>query len=588
MRESVKEGDCLKNTALKVLLAMTIISSLFLCLLLFLLLKRGNGDGKNVSKLKEFQEQYEAHNTDSKTIAPFVYQDFSNTDSTEGLYDTVRHTGVYERIESLKRDGGYTEENPLVIYNPYGVNAHSVYVHFKTQSPVKVSYRVSVQKDGIPTFNAQCYAEEAYSTEHEYLLLGLTAEQSNRVSLVLEDEEGNHCVRTFYVTAGRRFGIGNEILDVVRGSSTEALSDGLFAHFGNATGTKEAIQLYDNDGILRGEFPLLSGSAKRILFYENRMYYNISDTQIAAINRFGRSERVYSLDGYTIGADYCLDEAQKKLLVLASKNGTGDAAVSVNDILLSVDLISGEVKELLDMGVVLREYKEICKKNEDGVLDWLGLNSVQMWNETGVLLGARETSSAFKVKDIYGIPMLEYIIGEEAMFAGTGYEGSLLTKEDDFEAFVGANTFTCVKEELMPSGVYELYLYDNHVAGTESRPEFDYDEMASDLGSSMKKGENSFFCRYLVNETARTWELLEATPVDYSGYFGSAQITKDGHLITDTAGRFAYSEFDEERVLIRKYTAAGTECLARVFKYDFKGFYFASEGDAKPEETKNE
>ncbi len=578
----------MKNTALKVLLAMTIISSLFLCLLLFLLIKRGNGDGNTVSKLKEFQEQYDEHNTDSKTIAPFVYQDFSNPESAEDLYETARHTEVYERIESLKRDSGYTQESPLVIYNPYGVNAHSVYVYFKTQSPMKASYRVSVQKDGIPTFNAQCYAEEAYSTEHEYLLLGLTAEQSNRISLVLEDEEGNHCVRTFYVTAGSRFGIGNETLDVERGSSTEALADGLFAHFGNVTGTKEAIQLYDNDGVLRGEFPLLSGSAKRILFYENRMYYNISDTQIAAVNRFGRSERVYSVEGYTIGEDYCLDEMQKKLLVLASKKGTGDAPASVNDILLSVDLVSGEVKELLDIGVVLREYKEICKKNEDGVLDWIGLNSVQVWNETGVLLGAREPSAAFKVKDIYGIPMLEYIIGEEAMFAQTGYEENLLTKEDDFEPFVGANTFTCVKEELMPSGVYELYLYDNHVGGTESRPEFDYSGMASDLGTSMKKGENSFFCRYLVNETARTWELLEATPVDYSGYRGSAQVTENGHLITDTAGRFAYSEFDGNRVLIRKFTAAGTEYLARVYKYDFEGFFFATKEGTKPAEAEKE
>ncbi len=578
----------MKNTALKVLLAMTIVSSLFLCLLLFLLLKRGTGDGKNVSKLKEFQEQYEEHNTDSKTIAPFVYQDFSKTDSAEGLYDTARHTEVYERIESLKRDSGYTQESPLVIYNPYGINAHSVYVYFRTQNPMKASYRVSVQSEGIPTFTAPCYAEESYSTEHEYLLLGLTAEQSNRISLVLEDEEGNHCVRTFYVTAGSRMGIGKEMLEVERGSSREALSDGLFAHFGNVNGTKEAIQLYDNEGVLRSEFPLLSGSGKRLLFFENRMYYNISDTRIAAVNRFGRSERVYSVDGYTIGADYCLDEAQKKLLVIASKKGTGDATASVNDILLSVDLISGDVKELLDMGVVLREYKELCKKNEDGVLDWLGLNSVQIWNETGVLLGAREPSAAFKVKDIYGIPMLEYIIGEEAMFTQTGYEGNLLTKEDDFEPFVGANTFTCVKEELMPSGVYELYLYDNHVAGTESRPEFDYNGMASDLGSSMKKGKNSFFCRYLVNETARTWELLEATPVDYSGYYGSAQVTEDGHLITDTAGRFAYNEFDGERVLIRKFTAAGTEYLGRVFKYDFKGFFFASEEGTKPAETEKE
>ena len=108
----------MKNTALKILLIITIISSIFLCLLLFLLLKQGNSGEEAVSKLKEFQEQYDKRNTDTKTIAPLVYQDFSELETTDTLYDTERHTQVYERIEALKRDGSYTQDAPLVIYNP--------------------------------------------------------------------------------------------------------------------------------------------------------------------------------------------------------------------------------------------------------------------------------------------------------------------------------------------------------------------------------------------------------------------------------------------------------------------------------------
>ena len=557
---------------------------------LVILLKKGNGDGETVSKLKEFQDRYAERQTDTKTISPEVYRDFSKTSefSEDDYYDVARHTQVYERIEALKKSGGYTKDKPLVIWNPYGTNAHSVYVYFKTELPAKVSYRVSVQQEGISTFFASCCGENLYATEHEYLLIGLSSGQSNRVSLLIEDEEGNAGVRNFYVEAGERYGIGKEVLEMARGTSTAGLYDGLYAHFGNVNGTREAIQLYDNDGVLRSEFPVLYGSAKRFLFLDDRMYFNISDTQIVALNPFGRAESIYTLTGYSIGADYCLDEGKRTLLVLASKNGAEGKVSSVDDILLSVDLLSGKVTELVDMGTILGEYKAICKKNDEGILNWLGLNSVQIWNDSGVLLGAREPSAAFKIKDIYGIPMLDYIIGDELMFHGSGYEGNLLTKTDDFEAFAGANTFTCVKEELMPSGVYELYLYDNHIAGTDSRPEFDYSGMASDLGTSMKKGENSFFCRYLVNETARTWELLEATPVDYSGYRGSAQVTENGHLITDTAGRFAYSEFDGNRVLIRKFTAAGTEYLARVYKYDFEGFFFATKEGTKPAEAEKE
>lgn len=577
----------MKNTALKVLLIMTIISAVFLCVLLAILMNKGNSDGTNVSKLKEFQEQYEERNTDTKTIAPTVYQEFSVVESEELLYDVARHTEVYERIEALKRDGTYTEDNPLVIYNPYGVNALSAYVYFETEIPVQVSYRISVQEEGISTFTAKCNMEEPYATEHEYLLIGLSAGQSNRISLSMTDEEGNSSVRTFYVVTGELYGIAKNKLDVRKGMDG-VLSEGLYAHFGNVTGAKEAVQLYDNDGVLRSEFPILSGSAKRFIFFEDLMYFNISENRFVGLDCFGRAKRLYSVEGYEIGKDYCLDEANMRLLLLASAKPQEGKTVTVDDRVLSLELLTGEVKELLDMGNLLGEYKGDCKKNEDGILDWLGLNSIQIWNESGVLLGAREPSAAFKVKDIYGIPTLDYIIGEDAMFEGTGYEGYLLTKTDGFDAFVGANTFTCVRDELMSSTMYYLYLYDNHVEGTASRPDFDYSAMATGLGSSLKKGTNSYFCKYLVNETAKTWEQLEVVPVDYSGYYGSAQLTEDGHLITDTAGRLAYSEYDENRNLIRKFSAQGPEYLERVFKYTFEGFYFADEVELRKQQAKDE
>ena len=236
----------MKNTALKILLMITVISSIFLCLLLFLLVKQGNSKGGSGSKLKEFQEQYDTRNTDSKTSAPNVYQDFSDSEDLDALYDTDRHTQVFERIEALKRSGSYTQDSPLVIYNPYGTNAHSVYVYFVTQTPMKASYRVSVQEEDVPTFSAQACGGEQYTTEHEYLLIGLSAGQSNRVSLVIEDTEGASGVRTFYVTAGDRYGIGRIKLDVARGVSAESLSDGLFALFVKHRHCHTAVQLLWN------------------------------------------------------------------------------------------------------------------------------------------------------------------------------------------------------------------------------------------------------------------------------------------------------------------------------------------------------
>ena len=567
----------MKNTAMKILLIMTIISSIFLCGLLYLLLKKGDGTG---SRLKEYQEQYEARGQNSKTLAPKIYEDFSKIENAEELYDTARHTQVYERIESLKKMGGYTQDAPLVIYNPYGTNTLSLYVYFNTETPMKASYRISAQGSEATTFSASCRSNVPYTTTHEYLLIGLTPEYENRVTLTLMSAEGEACVRTFYVSVGSLAGIGKTKLDARRGDSGEAPSDGLFAHFGNENGGQETVLLYDNDGVLRGEIPILSGSCKRFLFYKEQMYYNISDTRIASVDCFGRAERVYETDGYTIGNDYYIDEAQKKILVLASKNGEEEKGV--NDRVLSVDLISGEVKELLDMGTLLNEFKDKCRKNAEGTLEWLNLNSIQITEKESVLLGSREASAVFKIKDIYGVPMLDYIIGEPLLFEGTGYSSYLLTKENDFVSFFGANTMTYEKEEGMPQGMYMISLYDNHIGGTESRPDLDYSAIAEDLGKTLKSGTASYFCRYVVNEIEGTWQLWESVPLAYSGYAGSAQLTADGHLITDTAGRFNYSEFDKERNVIRSYTASGTQYLARVFKYDFKGFYFAKPESSQP------
>lgn len=569
----------MKNTAVKVLLVMTVLSAGLLCVLLFLAVSRP-GEKKQESKLKQFQEQYDKHPVNSKMLAPEVYYDFSEEVTGEELYDVTRHKAVSDRIDAMKRSGTYSEDAPLVVWNPYGVNALSVYVYFETEVPMKVSYRISGKSSELTTFSAQCYSKDEYTSSHEYLLLGLFAGESNRIAITMEDEKENVCVRTFWVEAGELYGVGKDKLDKSKGASEEKLSEGFFVHLGNETGVRENVLFYDNDGILRGELPLISGSCKRLLFFNDLMYYNVSDKKIVGVNGFGQAECSYELSGYTIGNDYCIDEDNKKLLLLACKEGKDSEGV--NDRIVSVDLISGEIKELLDMGTYLKEYKAECEKNEDGVLEWLNLNSIQLVG-TGVLVGARELSAAIKIGDIYEVPVVEYFIGEPKLFEGTGYESQLLLKTSDFPSFYGANTLTCVREDGMPDGVYYLYLYDNHIGGTPSRPDFDYSQVEGDLGTSLKKGTASYFCRYLVNEVSKTWQQEEMTELEYSGYGGSAQLEKNGHLITDTAGRFRYSEFDKNRVLINSFTGSGTQYLGRVFKYDFKGFYFA--GDARKKET---
>lgn len=564
----------MKNAFLKALLIITIISSLFLCGLLFLLARKGNTKDGIPSKLKEFQDKYDERANDTMTIAPTVYMDFSDMEDLEGLYDPARHTEVADRIEALKHSEEFTQNAPLIVYNPYGTDALSLYVYFKTEQAMKASYRVSVQGGELATFSANCVNEVPYVTEHEYLFLGL-ARGVNRVSISLTDEEGNTSVRNFYVTVEKTFGQEREKLSPARGTGTGTLSDGLYVHFGNRIAGKSMVHFYDNEGALRGEIPLLSGDCCRLVFAEDLMYFNISDTQIAAMNRFGRVERVLSIDGYTIGKDYCLDETGSRLYVLASKSGEDAKKDGTNDRVLLVDLVSGESREILNLGNLLKEYKEVCNVNLEDTLEWLTLNSIQPIGENGLLLSAREPSAIIRVTDIDTVPALMYLIGDMVYFNGTGYEGEVLTKNNEFESFFGVNTMTIESTVDLRKGLYTFYLLDNHIGVCNSRPNLELSEAGKGLGSSMKKGTSSYFCRFTVNETARTVEQTECTPLTYSGYEGSVQLLANGNLLSDCAGRFTYSEFNSNRDLICSFTVTGDDYLGRVLKYGFTNFYFA-------------
>lgn len=572
----------MKNKFLKVLLAITVISSLFLCGLLYLMVNKGNSKTKKTSKLKEFQDKYDQISTDSKTIAPNIYTDFSADAQELGLYNPERHTEVENRIESLKKMKEYTPDDPLLILNPYGTNTLSLYVYFKTGSPSRTTYRISGQ-GGVPTFSASCKGSESCSEEHEYLFIGLNP-GNNRVAMTVSDEFGNSGVRTFFVNVEKLVGQEKTNLILGKGSSNETLSKGMFVHFGGTIAGQSMILMYDNDGAIRGEIPLLSGQSRRFVTDGDRLYFNVSDTQIVGMNEFGKAERLYELNGYTIGEDYCLDETGKILYVLASK--AGEPEKGCNDRVLELNLLTGESKELLDMGVLLPEYKDLCKPNIDGELDWLGLGSILAAGNDAVLLGASEASSVIKVSDIHTVPTVSYLLGEEKWYAGSGYESALYLKKEAFESFFGGNTVTyCydgISEKDRERGVYGLILFDNHIGKSESRPDFDFFAVGKNLGTTLKKGTTSYFAHYIVNEMAGTWELVETAELPYSGYDSSVQLLENGNLVASCAGRFSYGEYDKEKQLIRTYTSNGDDVLKRVFKYDFKDFYFM--GDVEEEE----
>lgn len=88
------------------------------------------------------------------------------------------------------------------------------------------------------------------------------------------------------------------------------------------------------------------------------------------------------------------------------------------------------------------------------------------------------------------------------------------------------------------------------------------------------EGDESYYYKYLVDETAGTFTLVDSVPVTYSGYVSSVQQLGD-NLLTDSGSAFEASEFDKDHNLILTLTGSGATWWYRVFKYDYSGYWFA-------------
>ena len=73
------------------------------------------------------------------------------------------------------------------------------------------------------------------------------------------------------------------------------------------------------------------------------------------------------------------------------------------------------------------------------------------------------------------------------------------------------------------TGRYQVLLYDNNFGAAESYPKFDWGQLGAAVVTDYSKGTHSFGRIFMVDETARTYELVDQIVVPFSGYVSSAQ-----------------------------------------------------------------
>ena len=85
-----------------------------------------------------------------------------------------------------------------------------------------------------------------------------------------------------------------------------------------------------------------------------------------------------------------------------------------------------------------------------------------------------ETSSIIRVNDIYGTPTLGYMIAEKSFWTGTQYESLVFAKDGEFTIHGGQHSVAYVEDDSLPEGQYYLYMFNNNIGISETRPDFDW------------------------------------------------------------------------------------------------------------------
>ena len=504
-------------------------------------------------------------------------------------YNVEKQAAIKEQLDAEYAAGSFDETVPFVKADPFGTDILSCYVRFATTDPVTVSYKVAGRKKfadspKVAAFTRTPNGGDVLATDHEFKVIGLIPNHKNTVTLTCTAQDGASRTSTFTVETPALKGEEEERLAVTAGESNTPLADGLFTILGNDSSKLDFMYLYDNAGQIRGEVPIIGYRSHRLLFPgDGSLIMSVSTTKMAQINAIGQVVNVWSTGAYELHHDYAFDD-DGNLLVLAShasseadldvdraaaKKDKGERA-NVEDLIIKIDVTTGDVSLVVDLGDVFPDLKASAKVASDGDLDWIHINTIQWLGGGAVLLSSRETSTVIKLTDVYGTPTVDWLMGSPDFWAGSGFEDRLLQAQGDFSLNAGQHSVTYLpSSDTATTGCYQVLLYDNNFGAAESYPKFDWGQLGAAVVTDYSKGTHSFGRIFTVDEVARTYELVDQIAVPFSGYVSSAQRVGDSNSMLVASGQAkTFIEYDRYGLPIATYEMEAEKYIYRVYKYE--------------------
>ena len=506
-------------------------------------------------------------------IGEYVYSISKNNDIN--IYNSNYRKVINKKYNSLDKSL-YTIDNPLIIYNLYGTNNLGFNIYFESEEEAYLDYTISVAAENINDFSRTLKnsGENNLTTTHEYQIIGFVPGYVNTLKLELKDNEGT-------VLESQEISLdlstiktnSQTFAEVTEGESEEELEEGLYTILGNDSDEQDYVAMYDNDGVLRSEIPIIGYRAHRVLFKDNSMYFSISQSKIVKMGRTGEIEEIYNTGHYHLHHDYVFAD-DGNLIVLAN-NLEKDTE---EDCIIKINLETKEVIELVDFEPMFQSYVDTCTldttsqrdEGEDG-LDWLHLNSIE-YVDGDVFLSSRETSSILKVSSIETAPKLEYIISDKDIWKDTDFEEYVYDKVGDFKIHAGQHSvrYTPTDDE----DIYYLTLFDNNYGKANSQPNYNYEDIGI-TNHNPFAGDKSYYYVYKVNEKEKTFELVDSIELVYSGIVSSIQDLNNGNILTDSGTAGVYAEYDEDHNLIKSFKLNLNKYMVyRVLKYDYNDIWF--------------
>lgn len=509
----------------------------------------------------------------NKTIGESVYS--IDKDEDINIYNNNYRKVIDELYKSLDHDT-YSFQDSLMIYNLYGTNILSFNIHFETEEESYLDYTVAVDNENISNFKRTLRNDGSnnLTTSHDYQLIGFVPGYINYLTLELKNED-HEVIDTKEITLDMTTIKTNSqtFAEITEGKSDAELEDGLYTILGNDSDTQDYVAMYDNDGVLRSEIPIIGYRAHGILFKDNSMYFSISQSKIVKMGRTGQVEEIYNTGHYHLHHDYTFSE-DGNIIVLANNL----EKATEEDCIIKIDLETKEVTELIDFEPMFQSYVDTCildtisqrDEGEDG-LDWLHLNSIE-YVDGDVFLSSRETSSILKVTDIETNPKLEYIISDKDLWEATDFEEYVYEKVGDFKIHAGQHSvrYTPTDDEK----IYYLTFFDNNYGKANSQPDYNYEDIGI-TNHNPFQGDHSYYYVYRVNEHKKTFRLVDSIELTYSGIVSSVQDLDNGNILTDSGTAAVYAEYDEKHELIRSFKLKMNKYMVyRVLKYDYNELWF--------------